>query len=100
MDEDFRRLTEDFKIGKKLLVEGLSGYMEIFRMYLKIAQGMKKLGIADFFELSAANDDPTQEAEIWELTINSFLNSLKEAKTREEIERAIQEHRDFLKRFF
>lgn len=93
-------MDEEFERGKKRLVEGLTGFLELFKPYLLVHEGMKLLGLSGIREGFIDDDDPLVSADIWQLALSNFVGELNRAKDREEVQKAVDNHRDFIKRLF
>jgi len=93
-------VDEDFKKGKKYLIEGLTSFVEAFKPYLLMHQGMKLLGLSDVREGYMKDEDPLLSADIWHLALNNLVGELNRAKDRAEVQLAIDNHKDFIRRLF
>ena len=91
-------MESEFERGKRLLIEGLSGYVKLFEPYLQIFEGMKILDIPDFFERGKGKTEERENADVWKLLLSSFLSDMRGAKNREDILQAIEDNREFMKR--
>ena len=81
---------QDFEKGKHLLIEGMEALVAQYLPYMKLAEGAHMLGIG-----GVAVGWKPEDATLMRLVYETLLSGLKSAESAEEIERVMEENRQF-----
>ena len=82
---------QDFERGKRLLVEALETLIRQYEPYVKIMEAFVLLDV----RVEATRDWKPGDAALMKLGYDTFLAGLKRSESAEDIERVVEENRQF-----
>lgn len=91
-------MDQDFERGKKLIIKGMEGIIELAEPFLELLQGLKMVKIWEIVDEDKKRFGDWEEYETFKIVIESWLSDFKKAETREEVKQTIQKARDFFRR--
>lgn len=93
-------MDNEFEKAKLSFIDGMTRYLEYMKPLLTLGHSMKILGIFEALGHWGDDNEALYSADLWDLALNSFLAEMKEAKNKDDVAQAVQNHRDFLKMLF
>lgn len=93
-------MDNDFEKGKQLFIEGLDEFFKMYEPAVKLARGVKLLGIKSIFKESLEIADSMDEWEMIQFVVSSLVGDVSRARNKEEVQEAVDKNRDFFNRLF
>lgn len=86
---------QKFEEGKKLFIEGVTALFNLYWPYIKMAQAIDMLDLTDCMGSDHDYIKKYSNAGLWKIGMDTVLQSLKDAKSVEDMKKAMKDGKDF-----